>query len=172
MIVVTADHGEQFGEHKLQAHGNSLYRQVLRVPLLIVAPGLTAQGTRVAEAVSIRDVPATILDLVGTAQGGIAGTSLRGLWERRPNAPRSPVIAEVTKGINDARGNPTAEGDMRAVIDDSLSIIRNTTGRLEAFAYRADPSESVNLAADETRKADLLRHFYAVLRRVGIGTTP
>jgi arylsulfatase A-like enzyme len=168
IVVVTSDHGEQFGEHGLNAHGNSLYREVLRVPLLIMAPGRAPSGVRVSSAVSLRDVSATILDLAGVPQGAIAGRSLRGLWASPPNAKPSDVIAEVTKGINDARGNPTAEGDLRAVIDDTLTVIRNTTSKLEAFAYRADPTESTNLASDPARVPALLKHFYAALRRAGI----
>ena len=39
LVVITADHGEELGEHAVFDHGYSLYRQALQVPLLIVAPG-------------------------------------------------------------------------------------------------------------------------------------
>lgn len=38
LIVITSDHGEQFGEHGLLTHGNSLYLPLLHVPLLISYP--------------------------------------------------------------------------------------------------------------------------------------
>ncbi len=51
IVIITSDHGEQFGEHRLLAHGNSLYMQVLGVPLMILASG------RVPEGIRVRDMP-------------------------------------------------------------------------------------------------------------------
>ena len=39
VVVITADHGEGFGEHGLSGHGVSLYRPELHVPLLVLSPG-------------------------------------------------------------------------------------------------------------------------------------
>jgi len=78
IVVVTSDHGEQFGEHGLRGHANSLYLPVLEVPLMLRYPARVPAGRRVTQAVSLRDLPATILDLAGA--GGVApllpGTSL------------------------------------------------------------------------------------------------
>ena len=38
IIIITSDHGEQFGEHSVMGHGNSLYLPVLHVPLLVRFP--------------------------------------------------------------------------------------------------------------------------------------
>ena len=48
IVIITSDHGEQFGEHDLIGHGNSLYSQILRVPLLILYPPRVPAGTVVA----------------------------------------------------------------------------------------------------------------------------
>ena len=64
LLIVTSDHGEGFGEHNLFEHGESLYRQEIHVPLLIVTPMRSRQTGIVREPVSLRDLPATILDLV------------------------------------------------------------------------------------------------------------
>jgi len=144
IVIVTADHGEQFGEHDLNFHGNSLYRQLLHVPLMVIADDSGNAGRRISKQVSLRDLRATVLDL--TRDRGAAplpGHSLAQLW-RGENALTSPVIAEVSKAINNP-GIPAATGDMAAVVDDSLYIIRNGNGSFEAYAYRIDTTEARNL---------------------------
>jgi arylsulfatase A-like enzyme len=64
IVVVTADHGEEFGEHGEFQHGRTLYQESVRIPLIMVGPGLPA-GRVVDQPVSIVDVAPTILDLVG-----------------------------------------------------------------------------------------------------------
>jgi arylsulfatase A-like enzyme len=60
LVVVTADHGEQLGEHGLFSHGNSLFEETIRVPLLVRLPG-ASQPVRVAEPVSLAGVAAALL---------------------------------------------------------------------------------------------------------------
>jgi arylsulfatase A-like enzyme len=62
-VILTADHGESLHEHGEAAHGIFLYQSVVHVPLIVRAPGLTAQ--RVAAVTRMVDVMPTILDLVG-----------------------------------------------------------------------------------------------------------
>jgi arylsulfatase A-like enzyme len=64
IVVVTADHGEEFWEHGNLSHGTSLYNESVRVPLLLIAPGY-AGGRRVEQNVSLVDVAPTLLDLLG-----------------------------------------------------------------------------------------------------------
>ena len=66
IVVITSDHGEEFGEHGGMGHGRTLYQEVLRVPLVIAAPGILAPA-KVASPVSLLDVAPTILDLLGLA---------------------------------------------------------------------------------------------------------
>ena len=65
-LFITADHGESFGEHAgIFSHGTSLYQTELHVPLLIVPPGGRATKRVVKETVSLRDLAATIVEVVG-----------------------------------------------------------------------------------------------------------
>ena len=64
IVVVTADHGEEFGEHGGFQHGRTLYQESVRVPLIMLGPGLPA-GRVVERPVSLIDVAPTILDLLG-----------------------------------------------------------------------------------------------------------
>ena len=68
VVVITADHGEHFGEHDgIFGHMYSLYGQEIRVPLVVIAPGRVPAGQVVSAPVTLRDLAATILDLAGGA---------------------------------------------------------------------------------------------------------
>ena len=108
-LVIASDHGESFGEHPgVFCHGTSLYQTELHVPLVIVPPGGTAEKRVVKETVSLRDLPATIVDLLDLEAGSpFPGTSLARYWDpARPAAPPTPApsdpaLAELVPG--DAR---------------------------------------------------------------------
>ena len=66
MIVLTSDHGEEFGEHgRVGWHSHSLYDELLRVPLILKFPGGRFAGTRVATQVRSIDIAPTALRNVG-----------------------------------------------------------------------------------------------------------
>ena len=158
IVVVTSDHGEQFGEHKLYSHGNSLYLPVLDVPLVIRFPGAVPAGRRVAQLVSLRDLAATILDLAGIQDhDGIPGTSLAGTWRDSVSAPRTPLLSELTKGINVDSLRPNARGDMSDLLDERWHYIRGGWGREELYAWPSDTLELTNLVAAPQAAPDLAR---------------
>lgn len=147
IVVVTSDHGEQFGEHGLETHANSLYRQVLQVPLVVVAPGRVPAGLRLAHQVSGRDVPATILELAGVAgDPRIGGRSLGALWRDSTSRP-SDVLAEVSQNMRPQLRFPNSLGPMKALVGDSLHVIRDGAGALEVYRYRVDVAELDDLVA-------------------------
>ena len=146
IVIVASDHGEQFGEHGLGWHSNSLYAQLTHVPLVIRYPGRVPAGVRVAQQVSLRDLAATLTDLSGfTDSRGLEGTSLAAAW-LQPGARTSAALSELSRGINVDAKSLNAQGDMRAVADDSLHYIRNGNGMFEMYAYRRDGAETQDLA--------------------------
>jgi arylsulfatase A-like enzyme len=146
IVMITADHGEQFGEHGLRAHGNSLYTQVIRVPLLVFYPPSVPGGVRVGRQVTLRDIPATLLELAKVPRdSAIGGTSLAGTWKDSAFAA-STVFSELDKSMRRSQDNKNARGAMKALISDTAHVIRDGVGRVEAYAYRADPEEKVDLA--------------------------
>jgi arylsulfatase A-like enzyme len=75
IIVLAADHGEEFGEHGIRFHARSLYNQVIRVPLIVRAPD--SRGQVVDAPVSLVDVMPTVLELAAvTPPPGLSGLSL------------------------------------------------------------------------------------------------
>jgi arylsulfatase A-like enzyme len=78
IVVVLADHGEEFHEHGLLQHGGDVYDEALRIPLIFWSPGRIGGGLRIAGPVSLIDVAPTLLDLVGLPQlEALDGVSLR-----------------------------------------------------------------------------------------------
>jgi arylsulfatase A-like enzyme len=156
LVILTSDHGEQLGEHGLIGHGRSLYDQETRVPLLIFLPDGDRGGETVAEAVSLRDVPATVLDVLGLDAAAFPGTSLA----RRPSA-EAPVLTEVRikEGASRNLARPPAwRGPMAAVVAEGFSYIRNADGREELYDVLADPAQLRDLAP-EADSAERLRRL-------------
>ena len=153
IVVVTSDHGELFGEHGLENHGNALYLPLLHVPLVIRYPATLAPG-RVANSVSLRDLAISLLDLAdGGDSASLPGNSFlrnAGLddYDEPSSAPmrHHPVLAEVER-LELPWGNPPArDGAMHSVIDDEHHFIVDAKGRRQLFAYRRDRAEAHDLA--------------------------
>jgi arylsulfatase A-like enzyme len=155
VIVLTADHGEEFAEHGLVEHGESLYRQAVEVPLLIAQPGRVPAGLSVAGPVSLRDVPATIADLAGISDAPFPGHSLARWW-RDPEAALAAsdtLVSELTFAPNQPAWVPLSRGTMRSVVLGGMRYIRAGDGQEELFDFVADPAELHNLAADSAHRA-------------------
>jgi arylsulfatase A-like enzyme len=148
VIMITADHGEHWGDHQRLAHANSLYRQVLQVPLLIVTPNGPA-GVRVTRPVSLRDVPATILDVAGVSNSVmLPGNSLMAMTDGDSTVTASPVFSE------DA---PFGMRGARSLIDEGLHYIRLKSGEEELYDIENDSLERHNLVANQSYTRTLVR---------------
>ena len=64
LVVIVGDHGEQFGEHGLMGHGNSLFAPLMRVPFLLLGEGVPA-GEVAGGSVHMRDIAPTLFGLLG-----------------------------------------------------------------------------------------------------------
>jgi arylsulfatase A-like enzyme len=159
VIVVTADHGEMLGEHEVIGHGKSLNRQVVHVPLVVIDPRSTKDQVKrvVDDPVSIRDVPSTILDLVGDPQSRrFPGRSLRKFWSEDRNRPEaaSPVVSEMEhlSWRPQTCHIPAALGTLGLLTEGRWSYHRReneSQGVAERlFDFVADPGENVDLAGD------------------------
>jgi arylsulfatase A-like enzyme len=149
IIVVTADHGEHLGEHGLERHGNSLYLELLHVPLIVRAPGRVPANRRIAEVVSLRDIPRTLLDLAALPPGNITGQSLATTWSGDGVAALSAAIAETERPINMVNDWPTSYGPLKAVVRDSFHYIHRGDGVEQLFAWRGDTTGHGDLGKTE-----------------------
>ncbi|MFO0980408.1 MAG: sulfatase [Planctomycetota bacterium] len=96
LIVITADHGEEFFDHDGTSHGFSLYNELLNVPLIFSLPDRIREGETVTEPVASIDIAPTILALVGAAplpeaQGQSMAAFLLG---EKDEPPHGPIFAE------------------------------------------------------------------------------
>lgn len=96
LLVVTADHGEHFGEKNAWVHGYTLYNELLRVPLLMRYTGAIQPGLVINDPVQNYDLVPTILDWAGVQiPAEIQASSLRGLSTGQQANPARPVFSEV-----------------------------------------------------------------------------
>jgi arylsulfatase A-like enzyme len=164
LVVVTSDHGEHLGDHGLFFHGGSLYRQLVQVPLLILGKNGIPVGRTVAEPVSLCDLPATLLDLLGLGPDHpFMGRSVARYWQpRSASVPivADPLLMETTKPeliVNDGR-EPAAKGPMKAVVAAGMHYIQMGNGSEELYNINSDVEEKVNLA-HEVDKTPVLVEF-------------
>jgi arylsulfatase A-like enzyme len=152
VIVITADHGELFGEHGIKGHTPSVYRRAVHVPL-IISGGRVPRGVRVAAPVSLRDLAATLLDLGGGKDGELPGKALRHAWESGSNSGVSPVVFEAPQGKNVGPEDLTRIGPIMGAADSTWYYIRYADRREEVFRWRTDSLESSNLIETVEGKA-------------------
>jgi arylsulfatase A-like enzyme len=168
LVIVTADHGEELGEHGLFEHGESLYRPEIRVPLLIVLPSGRQSPGVVRETVSLCDLPATIVDLLGLGAGSpFPGGSLAKRWRDSSTGGAFGVcdgggaISELSgpNPTNPSRGrSPASRGPLISLADGDYVYIRNERdGREQLFHEHDDPDELINRAKVEGMQPFLQR---------------
>jgi arylsulfatase A-like enzyme len=156
VVVVAGDHGESLGERGERDHGIFVYENVLRVPLMIRAPGLAAG--RVDDVVRLTDVMPTIFDLleVPAPAADLDGISLVPLMSGRPVNLDLEAFAESTQ---QERFGWSALGSLRVgrfkVID---------APRPELYDLSRDPFEETNIYADRQALADTMIARVAAIR--------
>ena len=153
IVIVASDHGEQFGEHGLQYHGNSLYAPVVHVPLTLVYPPVIPSGLHVSQPVSVRDIAATVMELtLGRTAEPLSGSSLSRYWHTpEAEVPPLPVLTEVTdtdEGPVILEWEPVFRGSMRSIFFEDYHYILNGDGSSETYDLRADPDELVDLSGN------------------------
>ncbi len=157
VVVLTADHGEEFGEHGGHYHGSSLYEEQVRVPLIIRVPG--AEPRFVKQPVSTLDTAPTLLRLVGVdVPARMEGRDLRPalLSERSPRTPH-PVFASVM------RQHMAVRWPWKLISDPSRRLF-------ELYDLRSDPTEKRNLY-DEKQDlgAELLEEIRVWIDEIAAG---
>jgi arylsulfatase A-like enzyme len=148
LIVVFGDHGEGFLEHGLMNHGNSVYEELIRVPLLLRLPGGRSGGERVDAPVQLIDIAPTILqELELEPAPMMQGTSLFNPV-LRDGSPRFAYVSEAYAAC---------------IRTDSWKVIENPKSRAktipraldvdyELYHLTEDPREQKNLALEQTER--------------------
>lgn len=173
VIIVVSDHGEEFLEHGYVGHLNSLYQELLHVPLLIKFPGQVGAATRVAETWQQIDLAPTVLHACGIE----APATFQGL-AYRPGAlasPARPCLFSVQAGRALAGNRPE---NKRAIFCSAHGIrqgnwmyqrvLASGPGQREPeelYDLEHDPGQQHNLAeADPGRALSLAVPLEALFR--------
>src|SRR5690606_30307742 len=144
LVIVTSDHGEEFGEHGMYGHGHTLNLQALNVGAIMALPERIPAGLRVTQRVSLRDLPATVLDLTGTGPAGtFPGASLARFW-LKPAAVADTLYAETRLARNRPEWDPTSEGDLQSLFATDLHFIRHPDATTQLYDIARDSLETRN----------------------------
>lgn len=128
VVIVTGDHGDAFMEHGTLLHGQDVYDESLRFPLMVRFPGQKGQ-VRIADQVSHKST------------GGIIGSLMRGSLTQRNFAAGARRHAD---SLIVARNCMSTAGSAR--LSNRWKLISNvTSGSRELYDLRTDPGETVNL---------------------------
>ncbi len=153
IVIITSDHGEEFGEHGFFGHGNDVFLTQALVPLVVLSPDAPA-GRVVTEAVSLRDLPATVVDQLGLAAGSpFPGRSLAVHWRPAPGQPSpetSPALSEVVD-VKAFQPQPEPKSLRRVGLQVSLvargrHYVRDGLGAEHLYDMISDPLEQTDLA--------------------------
>ena len=146
IVIVTADHGESFGEHGTVHHGATLYLEQIHVPLILWGPGRIPAGKWVDRPVDLRAIPATVLEAVGVPTLGFHGRSLFASLDSR-DTTGDPALSEGPL----VPGNPptwqTGKGWVKSAVTQRWHLVQLESGDRELYDLRIDPAELHNLAA-------------------------
>ncbi len=152
IVVVASDHGEQFGGHGLWDHGNSVYPQVAWIPLILRYPARVPPGVRVRTAVSLCDVSATVLELLGAHDTLGHCPSMMPIVAGERATRAEPVIVE--RALQPRLPGQYANYE-RAIVNDSLYYVRRWNGDDELYRSRRDPRALHDLWAELGHSADV-----------------
>ncbi len=165
-VIVTSDHGEAFGEHKMYRHGFELWEELVRVPLIVHVPG--AKPSRVATPRSAIDLVPTMLDLMhvpappSSSDGAdfLSGSSL--LTDIFLTPGQSPeerdILIDMPAGpYNDAR---------RAFIHEGLKLVISNGVARELYDLGKDPGEKRNLWKGTPEAKAIEPHYDAAISRL------
>ncbi len=150
IVVLTADHGEQLGEHGRFNHRFSLYDTLVHVPLVVRYPAAMAPG-RVGHPVSTTDIFATVLDLAGVPSPPVMARSLRDAADRGVvtflDRPLEREVASVRGVHPDIDPAPWLREGTAVALGDEVWI-HHSDGSDQVYDVAADPVQERNLAAD------------------------
>ena len=149
LVVVTSDHGEEFGEHGRFGHGGALHEETLRVVLALRGPGVAPR--RIGELVRTVDVMPTLLELLGPDQGAppLQGRSLVPLLRGRSLRAEPAFSHALAQRGNEDRLWSVRDGSWRLVWDAQTQSAR-------LYDLASDPGETRNVANEHAAVCERL----------------
>ena len=159
LLVFTSDHGEEFFDHGQMFHGQTVYGELARVPLVMRWPGVIPADRVVDETVQLIDIMPTLLELTGLPPvDGMQGQSLVPLLALGDSAEGhwAPRQAFIEKAItNDNFSPPPRDTESYAVVDGGWKLIHNRirpdgVPEFELYDIHEDPLDLDDRASEQT----------------------
>ena len=166
VMVLTADHGDNFGEHGLLGHAQCVYDTVVRVPLLLWGPVIEShrRGSAITDVVQNIDLATSCLEWAGNERDPMSA-QLEGVplpLAPTPTPGREYAVSEAAYLFHPSQADRLKElsffdrGSI-AVRSKTHKLIWNTDGREEFYVLTTDPGESDNRIAGESGELGALR---------------
>ncbi len=170
IVLITSDHGEEFGEHGTAGfHSITTYTELIHVPLVVIVPG--AKPQRISSSVEVRSIPASLLEIVGIIASPSIGKSLlpiiNGVEHKdrlvlaRATSERNQTLniieriyKKTLKDIGSGALVPTEAEKMytgyevRSALIGPWHVIQNANGSIEVYEIYTDPNEQKNLGVE------------------------
>lgn len=154
LLVVAADHGEEFGEHGGFFHGQKLYEEVIRVPFII--SGGAIESHTVEEQVSLLDLAPTVLDLCGQSPAdSMLGESLASAVNKQQPSSEYALSESTVKKLGQDIGRTIScrSSDGRKLIYNETDP-EWTDSEYEFYDLEEDSGEQQNLI-DEVSESQI-----------------
>ncbi len=154
LIVLTSDHGEEFYEHGSMGHGQSLYGELIDVPLVFKPPAAwPAEVDRAVDAVvELRSISPTVLEAAGAPPfEGVAAPSLVPWMTGRPTAEDPFGVAE-------------AQDEVVVRTADLKLMARRDSSAFELYDLAADPGETADVTRQRRGELQRLRSYLETWR--------
>lgn len=144
LVIVTADHGEEFWEHGALGHTSTLYDELLRIPLVVYSP-LGKMNNLIETPVSQLDLLPTILDCLGITSTiqGLSGRSLKSIIDGEQGNARN--VRQLYSEVSYKTHKGVVEFNKISVFDQPWKLILDRNNRqYELYNLKVDPQEKIN----------------------------
>jgi arylsulfatase A-like enzyme len=165
IVIVTSDHGEAFNDHGLMTHGNSLYRELIHVPLIIWDQAHSLPCRHVRNVVSLTALPTIVLDLLGTVPEPrfASVTSRVGCDQNEQYGRVSEAVSELAK-LNWSPKFHNFNASLESLTTSEWHYIRGGDAPEQLYRCCNIPEDNNIASTDEGRKVCAqFRHDLAML---------
>ena len=183
MIVLTSDHGEEFYEHQGWLHYDTLYEEIIHVPLIIKFPNSLYKNQKINKISRIIDITPSILDIIGINYPAkiFEGTSILNLLKKREKESRVSIGFKFFPIINQQNQyefllDKMSENfeNLKLILNEKESNETNKFADMELFDLILDPKEELNLAPKEQLKVQRLinkiKYYYIEAKKSRLQT--
>lgn len=151
-IIISADHGEAFGEHKMWKHAFEIWDVLIKVPLIVKAPG--AEPRRISELRNHIDLGPTIMDLMGLEPfDDFMGKTMVPEIYGAPAENREPLLFELAEDSHNPHRRAIIQGDYKLIVFDK-------GWKYLLFNLKEDPGELNDLSKKETEKFEEMKKLF------------